>query len=66
VLLGHLQTITADRLFLERQEEQRLRGLHDAHVLSLAEEPETLLLLRRYRSRIEHSIQNKVRQLRDG
>jgi hypothetical protein len=63
-LVTHIRQITDIRLAAQKPDEQRLRRLYDNHVISLAESPEKLLLLRRYQVAVERGIERKIRQLR--
>jgi hypothetical protein len=63
-LLGHLRKNTDLWLFMQKSEERRIKELRDNTVLSLAEAPDRLLLLLRYRRQVEHSIARKLKSLR--
>jgi hypothetical protein len=63
-LLGHIRTNIDLKIFCERQEELRIKRLQDAHVSGLAEAPDRLLLLLRYRGKVENAIARKLKYLR--
>ena len=64
VLLNHSRGIAANLVAYDKSEYYRIKLLHSSHVMTLAQSPEKLLLLVRYRAKVEHSIDRKLKQLR--